>query len=62
MGTSGFRSRVDALDRSLPSYGVDEYVFPSDKSNIRFAGKRPYLWDIRKPFQAARERAGITNP
>src|SRR5262245_40574251 len=32
MGTSGFRSRVDAQDRSSRSYGVDEYVFPSGTS------------------------------
>lgn len=30
-------------------------------SAFRFTGKREYLWDMRKPFQAACERAGLKN-
>jgi integrase len=50
---------VEAL-MALPSYGVDEYVFPVERGNVRFAGKQEYLWDLRKPFQAACQRAGIS--
>jgi len=45
--------------KSLPSYGSNEYVFPADQSNVRFKGTRLYKWDMRKPFQAACDRAGI---
>jgi integrase len=45
--------------RALPSFGEDEYVFPVDRGNVRFTSKQMYLWDIRKPFQAACIRAGI---
>ena len=45
--------------RNLPSYQSDEYVFPADRSNVRFTGKQMHLWDIRNPFQAACGRAGI---
>ena len=45
--------------RRLPSFGCDEYLFPADRGNVRFAGKQLHLWDIRKPFQAACARAGI---
>jgi integrase len=47
--------------RQLPSFQVDEYVFPADRSNVRFKGKQMHLWDIRKQFQAACDRAGIKN-
>ncbi len=47
--------------KKLPSYRSDEYVFPADRSNVRFKGTREYAWDMRKPFQAACERAGIKN-
>src|SRR5262249_39249381 len=49
---------IQAL-KSLPSYQEDLHLFPVERSNVRFAGKREYLWDIRKPFQAACERAGV---
>ncbi len=49
---------IRALE-ALPSYKRGEYLFPVDRSNIRYAGKREYLWDIRKPFQAACDRAGV---
>ncbi len=49
---------VTAL-QALPSYRRDEYVFPADRANVRFQGKREYLWDIRDPFQDACQRAGI---
>ena len=47
--------------KNLPSYGSDEYVFPADRANVRFKGTKEYAWDMRKPFQAACERAGIKN-
>ncbi len=50
---------IQAL-KNLPSYRMDPHLFPVERSNVNFAGKREYLWDIRKPFQAACERAGIT--
>jgi integrase len=34
-------------------------VFPADRGNVRFKGAQGHLWDIRKPFQAACDRAGI---
>jgi integrase len=49
---------VTAL-KKLPSYGHDPYLFPVERGNVRFTGKREYLWDMRKPFQAACDRAGI---
>jgi integrase len=49
---------IEALKR-LPSYGQDESVFPADRANGRFKGKRDHIWDLRKPFQAACQRAGI---
>src|SRR5207237_7711636 len=45
--------------RNLPSYQTDEYVFPADRSNVRFTGKQMHLWDIRNSFQAACTLAGI---
>ena len=47
--------------KKLPSYRREEYVFPADRSNVRFKGTQGYAWDMRKPFQAACERAGIKN-
>src|SRR5262249_43551981 len=47
---------IQAL-KSLPSYGTDAYVFPSERTNVSFSGKRDYAWDLRKPFQSACERA-----
>jgi integrase len=47
--------------KALPSYRTNEYVFPADKSNIRFKGKQAHRWDMRKPFQAACDRAGVKN-
>ena len=49
---------ITALKR-LPSYGRDESIFPADRANVRFKGKRDHIWDLRKPFQAACQRAGI---
>jgi len=46
---------------ALPSYQTEEFVFPSDPSNVRFTGKQLHLWDIRTPFQGACDRAGIKN-
>ncbi len=50
-----------AAVRALPSFEQDEYVFPADRGNVRFKGKQLHLWDIRKPFQEACDRAGIKN-
>jgi len=47
--------------KKLPSYGSDEYAFPADRSNVRYKGTQEHAWDMRKPFQAACERAGIKN-
>ena len=47
--------------RNLPSYRSDEYVFPADRANVRFKGAQEHAWDMRKPFQAACDRAGITD-
>ena len=47
--------------RALPSFEEDEYVFPADRGNVRFKGKQMHLWDMRKPFQSACDRAGIKN-
>jgi hypothetical protein len=44
--------------RRLPSYGWDEYVFPADRTNVRFRGKSVHRWDMRDSFKAACERAG----
>ena len=46
--------------KELPSYGTNAYLFPSDRTNVRFSGKRDYRWDLRKPFQAACKRANVT--
>ena len=51
---------IRALQK-LPSYRRDEYVFPADRTNVRFKGTQGHAWDMRKPFHAACERAGITN-
>jgi len=51
---------IRALQK-LPSYRRDEYVFPADRTNVRFKGTQGHAWDMRKPFQAACERAGIKN-
>jgi len=47
--------------KNLPSYRSDEYVFPADRSNVCFKGAQLHAWDMRKPFQSACDRAGITN-
>jgi len=50
--------------KGLPGYGRDTYVFPSKPTHryeIASLLKRPYRWDIRKPFVAACERAGLEN-
>jgi len=53
-------AEVIAALKNLLSYGSDEYVFPLDRSNVNFSGKQEHLWDMRKPFQAACKRAGIS--
>ena len=42
--------------KNLPSYRRDEYVFPADRTNVRFKGTQAHVWDMRKPFQAACKR------
>ncbi len=44
--------------RRLPSYRWDEYVFPADRTNVRFKGKSVHRWDMRDSFKAACKRAG----
>ena len=51
---------IRALQK-LPSYCRDEYVFPADRTNVRFKGTQGHAWDMRKPLQAACDRAGIKN-
>ncbi|PWU11995.1 MAG: hypothetical protein C5B51_01580 [Terriglobia bacterium] len=46
--------------KALTSFGRDDYLFPADRGNVRFSGIKEHLWDLRKPFQAACARAGIT--
>jgi integrase len=41
------------------NYRANEYVFPADESNVCFKWKQAYAWDMRRPFQAACDRAGI---
>jgi integrase len=44
--------------KDLPSYRYDDFLFPPDRSNVRFKGKSEHRWDIRDRFKAACERAG----
>src|SRR5262249_15079639 len=48
---------VEAM-KELPSYRYDAFLFPPDRSNVRFAGKSEHRWDIRDAFKAACDRAG----
>ena len=52
------RVAVDAL-KALPSYGVDEYVFPSKPTAKWPNPKKPYRWDMGKPFRALVRSLGI---
>jgi integrase len=45
--------------KGLPSYGQDDFLFPADRASVRFTGRQDHIWDLRKPFQAACQRAGI---
>jgi hypothetical protein len=49
---------VEAL-RGLPSYGVDEYVFPSRPTARWPNPKKPYRWDIGKEFRQLVRSLGI---
>jgi integrase len=52
------RVAVEAL-KGLPSYGVDDYVFPS-RPTAKWPGpKKPYRWDVGKPFRALVRSLGI---
>ncbi len=54
------RVAVEAL-KSLPSYGLDDYVFPS-KSSARWPSpKQPYRWDIGKEFRALVRSLGMAD-
>jgi integrase len=49
---------VEAL-KGLPSYGVDEYVFPS-RATARWPNpKKPYRWDFGKEFRALVRSLGL---
>ena len=49
---------VEAL-RGLPSYGVDDYVFPSKPTAKWPDPKKTYRWDMGKPFRALVRSLGI---
>ncbi len=54
------RVAVEAL-KGLPSYGVDDYVFPS-RSTARWPNpKKPYRWDIGKEFRTLVRSLGISD-
>jgi hypothetical protein len=52
------RVAVEAL-KGLPSYGVDDYVFPSKPTAKWPDPKKPYRWDMGKPFRALVRSLGI---
>ena len=52
------RVAVEAL-KGLPSYGVDDYVFPSRSTAKWPDPKKPYRWDMGKPFRALVRSLGI---
>ncbi len=52
---------VEALKR-LPSYEVDEYVFPSRATSRWPSPKKPYRWDVGKSFRVARAFAWDRGP
>jgi len=45
--------------KALPSYGVDDYVFPSRPTAKWPDPKKPYRWDMGKPFRALVRSLGI---
>jgi integrase len=49
---------VDTL-KDLPSYGHDEYLFPSRPTRICPEPKRPYRWDFGKQFRTLAKTAGL---
>jgi hypothetical protein len=51
---------VEAL-KGLPSYGVDDYVFPSKSSGRWPTPKQPYRWDIGKEFRKLVRSLGIAD-
>jgi len=54
------RVAVEAL-KSLPSYGLDDYVFPS-KSSARWPSPmKPHRWDLGKEFRALVRSLGMTD-
>jgi len=52
------RVAVETL-KGLPSYGVDDYVFPSRPTAKWPDPKKPYRWDMGKPFRALVRSLGI---
>ena len=52
------RVAVEAL-KALPSYDVDEYVFPSKPTAKWPDPKKPYRWDMGKPFRALVRSLGV---
>ncbi len=54
------RVAVEAL-KSLPSYGLDDYVFPS-KSSARWPSPmKPHRWDLGKEFRALVRSLGMAD-
>jgi hypothetical protein len=45
--------------KGLPSYGVDDYVFPSRPTAKWPDPRKPYRWDMGKPFRALVRSLGI---
>ena len=52
------RVAVEAL-KTLPSYGVDDYVFPSKVSGRWPNPKQPYRWDFGKEFRQLVRSLGV---
>ena len=52
------RVAVEAL-KALPSYGVDDYVFPSRPTKRWPEPMKPYRWDMGKPFRTLVHSLGL---
>jgi integrase len=52
------RVAVEAL-QALPSYGVDDYVFPSRPTTRWPEPRKPYRWDMGQPFRTLVRSLGL---
>ena len=52
---------VEAL-KALPSYEVDDYVFPSRATARWPEPRKPYRWDMGKPFRTLVRSLGLGGP